>query len=70
MFKVVEVKNYDEHHHYGTDWVTDYICETDENITDVNELIEKVKGQNHAPCGECMLKTQEDGKIVLNTRMY
>lgn len=30
MFEVIDIKNYDTHYRYGTDWNTDYICKTDE----------------------------------------
>ena len=33
MFEVKNVKNYDEHHSYGTDWVTEYEINSDEKLT-------------------------------------
>ena len=32
MFELIEVKNYDTHHRYGTDWHTDYIIKSDEEL--------------------------------------
>ena len=69
MFKVLEIKNYNTNHSYGTDWHTDYICETDEEINSETELIEKVKETGHEPCGEISMD-KKDGKIILKTKMY
>ena len=69
MFEVVDVDKYDINYRYGTDWVTDYICETDEDIEDIDTLIEKVKQCNYNPCGMCDYVLKED-KIILRTRMF
>lgn len=70
MFEVVEIKNYDTHHRYGTYWHTDYIIKTDENLN-INEVIEKLQALGKNPCGECKLrKVDERDKIILETIMY
>ena len=40
MFELIEVRNYDTHHRYGTDWHTDYIIKTDEKL---NNIIKEIK---------------------------
>ena len=42
MFELIEIRNYDTRHRYGTDWHTDYHIETDENLN-INEVIEKLQ---------------------------
>ena len=42
MFELTEVKNYDTHHRYGTDWHTDYYIKTDEKLT-FDEVIRKLR---------------------------
>lgn len=65
MFKVTEVKQYDRHNYYGTDWHTDYVFETDEPITDLYEAIRKVKDCGYIPDGVITLKGN-----VLETYMF
>ena len=72
MFELIDVKNYNTHHHYGTDWHTDYVIKTDEKITNVDEIIEKLQQIGKNPNGVCNLKFVE-GKnqiIVLETVMF
>lgn len=69
MFEVIEIKNYDTHHRYGTDWNTDYICKTDEKINDLTALIKKVESVGYSPCGSCSME-EKDGNIILKTAMY
>lgn len=70
MFKLIEVRNYDTHHRYGTDWHTDYIIKTDENLN-IDEVIEKLQELGKNPCGACELKKVEGkNEIVLKTIMY
>lgn len=70
MFEIIEVKNYDTHHRYGTDWHTDYIIKTDENLN-INEVIEKLQELGKNPCGVCKLrKVDERDEIILETIMY
>ena len=42
MFEVVEIKNYDTHHRYGTDWHIDFIIKSDEEH-DTGSLFDKLK---------------------------
>ena len=70
MFELIEVRNYDTHHRYGTDWHTDYIIKTDENLN-INEVIEKLQELGKSPCGACKLrKVDEKDEIILETIMY
>lgn len=70
MFELIEVRNYDTHHRYGTDWHTDYIIKTDENLN-INEVIEKLQELGKNPCGACKLrKVDERDEIILETIMY
>lgn len=64
MFKVVEIKNYDTHHRYGTDWHIDYHVESDKELT-LDEVIEELKKLGHEPCGCVSLEEN-----VLKTTMY
>ena len=70
MFELIEIRNYDTHHGYGTDWHTDYIIKTDENLN-INEVIEKLQELGKEPCGSCKLRAvEETNKIILETIMY
>ena len=70
MFEVVEIKKYDTYHSYGTDWHTDYIIKTDENLN-INEVIEKLQELGKNPCGACKLrKVEGKEEIILETIMY
>ena len=70
MFELIEVRNYDTHHRYGTDWHTDYIIKTDENLN-INEVIEKLQELEKNPCGACKLrKVEGKEEIILETIMY
>lgn len=70
MFELIEIRNYDTHHRYGTDWHTDYIIRTDENLN-INEVIEKLQELGKNPCGECKLReVKETNEIILETIMY
>ena len=70
MFELTEVKNYDTHHRYGTDWHTDYYIKTDEKLT-FDEVIRKLRELKHNPCGECKLIVDEEkNEMVLETIMY
>lgn len=70
MFELIEVRNYDTHHRYGTDWHTDYIIKTDENLN-INEVIEKLQELGKKPCGACKLrKVDKRDEIILETIMY
>ena len=42
MFELIEVRNYDTHHRYGTDWHTDFIIKTDEEH-DIDSLFNRLK---------------------------
>lgn len=64
MFKLLEIKNYDKHNSYGTDWCTDYYFETDMDL-DINGVITELQKLGHNPCGECNLVGN-----VLKTIMY
>lgn len=71
MFKVVEIKNYDIHHRYGTDWHTDYEIETDEKFNTIDEVLEKMKELGHNVYGEIKMKTwHNENKIVIESIMY
>lgn len=63
MFEITEIKNYDTHHRYGTDWHTDYIIKSDEELN-IGQVIEKCNA-----CGKCTLKKTENG-YILETIMY
>ena len=69
MFEVIDVENYDVNYSYGTGWVTDYICKTDEEIDDIDVLIAKVEQCNYKPCGMCDYVLKDD-KVILRTRMF
>lgn len=62
MFEVVEIKNYDTRHRYGTDWHTDYIIKTDEEF-DIDKMFDKLKELGHSPYGEITLEKTDDGYI-------
>ena len=68
MFKVVEVKDYDVHERYGTDWHTDYHIETDEDLN-IDEVIEKLRVLGYNAYGSMTLK-KKDNQMVLETVMY
>jgi len=70
MFNVVGVKNYDKRHSYGTDWVTEYECRTDEEVNDITALITKVREAGHYVCGECHFIRKDSGTVVLKTVCY
>lgn len=70
MFKLIEIRNYDTHHRYGTDWHIDYIIKTDENLN-INEVIEKLQELGKNPSGVYKLRTvKETNEIILETIMY
>ena len=70
MFELIEVRNYDTHHRYGTDWHTDYIIKTDENLN-IHQVIERLQVLGKNPCGKCKLrKVEERDEIILETIMY
>lgn len=70
MFELIEVRNYDTHHRYGTDWHTDYIIKTDEKLN-IDEVIKKLQEIGINPYGECKLKkVDERDEIILETIMY
>ena len=70
MFKLIEVRNYDTHHRYGTDWHTDYIIKTYENLN-INEVFEKLQELGKNPYGLHKLrKVDERNEIILETIMY
>lgn len=70
MFELIEIRNYDTHHRYGTDWHTDYIIKTDENLN-IDEVIEKLQELGKEPCGSCKLRSVEGtNEIILETIMY
>ena len=68
MFKLVEIKNYDTHHSYGTDWHTDYIIKTDEEHT-TETLFKRLKKLNYSPYGQISIEKTTDGYIY-KTVMY
>ena len=68
MFKVVEIKNYDTYHSYGTDWHTDFIIKTDEEH-DTKSLFNKLKELGYSPYGEISTEKTTDGYIY-KTVMY
>lgn len=68
MFEVVEIKNYDTHHRYGTDWNTDYYIKTDEEHT-MESLFEKLLNLGHSPYGVTTVEKTKDGYIY-KTIMY
>lgn len=63
MFRLIEIKNYDTYHKYGTDWHTDYIIESDEKLS-INDIVEKCKAS-----GVCRLEKTDNG-YILRTAMY
>lgn len=63
MFKLIESKSYDSYHSYGTNWHTDYIIESDENLN-IDDVIEKCKAS-----GVCQLEKTNNG-YILKTVMY
>ncbi|MBQ8299309.1 MAG: hypothetical protein IJX99_05525 [Clostridia bacterium] len=70
MFELIEIRSYDTHHRYGTDWHTDYCIKTDENLN-IHQVIERLQELGKNPCGECKLITVEGREeIVLKTIMY
>lgn len=50
MFEIIEIKDYDTHHRYGTDWHTDFIIKTDEEH-DTDSLFHKLKELGYSPYG-------------------
>ena len=68
MFKVVEIKNYDTHHSYGTDWHTDFIIKTDEEHN-TDSLYNMLKELGYNPYGEISSEKTQDGYIY-KTVMY
>ena len=68
MFKVVEIKKYDTHHSYGTDWHTDFYIKTDEEHT-TQTLFERLKALNYSPYGDITVEKTQDGYIY-KSRMY
>ena len=68
MFEVVEIKNYDTHHTYGTDWHTDYIIKTDKKYT-VSTIIEELEKKDYSICGNILLEKTEGG-YILKTILY
>lgn len=69
-FKLKEVKNYDEHHAYGTDWVTEYICYSDTNM-EIDDTINELKKLGHEPCGELkQIYDEKNNELRLITKMY
>lgn len=69
MFEVTEVKQYDKHTNYGTDWCTDYYISTNQSIDTIEQVIDKLIALGYQPYGQCSLKRQDD-KIILQTIMY
>lgn len=70
MFELVEIRSYDTHHRYGTDWHTDYIISTDEKLN-IDEVIAKLNELGKYPSGECKLRKVEGRyEIILETIMY
>lgn len=71
MFELIEIRSYDTHHRYGTDWHTDYIIKTDEEIKTIDEVIERLNKMDKYPFGACKLKfVKERNEIILETIMY
>lgn len=68
MFTVVEVKQYDSHSSYGTDWHTDYYIESDEQL-DIDRVIDRLTNAGHNVYGECTLTKTNNG-YKLQTIMY
>ena len=68
MFEVKNVKNYDEHHSYGTDWVTEYEINSNEELT-IDEVIQKLLDSGHSPYGANSMKKTENG-YILKAVMY
>ena len=68
MFEVVEIKNYDTHHRYGTDWHTDYVIKTDEEYH-IDGLYNRLKELGHDPSGVISSVKTPDGYIY-KTVMY
>lgn len=68
MFEVVDIKNYDTHHWYGTDWNTDYYIKTDEEHT-MESLFEKLLNLGHSAYGVTKVEKAKDGYIY-KTIMY
>ena len=62
MFEVVEIKKYDTHHSYGTDWHIDYVIKTDEEHT-TDTLFERLKELNYSPYGVVSSEKTTDGYI-------
>ncbi len=69
MIELLEVKNYDKHHHYGTDWVTEFILKSDEELT-LDKAFEWLKDNNYSPYGACEFKKIDDNKYLYKTVMY
>lgn len=72
------VRNYDERHRYGTDWVTEYNYVSEKSLTP-EEFQAKIKEAGHKPVGQIYpLKKKKltfgNGKIyyrhILKTAMY
>ena len=68
MFEVVEIKTYDTHHSYGTDWHTDYIIKTDEEH-DTNSLFNRLKELGYSPYG-VVSSEKTAGGYIYKTVMY
>lgn len=68
MFEVLEIKNYDTHHRYGTDWHTDYIIKTDD-VHDTDSLFHKLKELGYDASGVISSEKTPDGYIY-KTVMY
>ena len=64
MFELVEIKNYDTYHSYGTDWHTDCHFKTNKKLN-LYETIGELKKLGHEPAGALSLN-----KNVLKTVMF
>lgn len=65
-----EIKNYDEHHSYGTDWVTEYICYSDKDL-EIDETIAELKKLGHEVYGQIkQIYDDETKELRLKAIMY
>lgn len=70
MFKVVDVENYDRRTAYGIEYHTNYVIESDEELS-IDEVIEKLTQEGQVVCGQCKLKRYEyKNELILETVMF
>lgn len=68
--ELIEVRQYDERHSYGVDWVTEYRCKSDSEIS-IKEAEEQLEKLGHKLYGELTLTYNKDTKdLIVKAVMY